>query len=608
VALAIVPGWVGAQAAVDEGDIGGLWSLESEFVAFPAGDLLVERRRGTWQATFAGQSVAMDAHGDEIVAAFPAQVGSFRGGRPEGDAPLEGFWLRPGAVDDPRFQGGATQPMASPITLAHDGRRRWRGIVRPLPTPVRLYLKIFRNEEGAWLAAFRDPDQNGNGGASRFRVAAVDGKLVFSLPNEAGGFDTAFEGVRVPGTGAIRLPWRDFGRDIELQPTTPERTQAFLPRPPGSPAYTYRLPDAIDDGWPVTRAASVGLDEAALVDAVRTIIEGDPTARGPSLVHSLLIARHGRLVLEEYFFGYTRDTPHDLRSAGKTFASVLMGAARQQGVAIGPDARIVELLADRGPFAHPDPRKASITLAHLMTHSAGLACNDNDEASPGNEDTMQSQRLQPDWWKYTLDLPMAYDPGTRYAYCSANINRVGGALAAATRTWLPEYFDRAIARPLGFGEWHWNLSPTGAGYLGGGAWLRPRDLLKVGQVFLDGGTWHGRRIVDASWIGESTRSRIAITPQTTGYSEEDFGNYYGRGEDALAWHLGSLQVGERRIRTFAASGNGGQLLVVAPELDLALVFTGGNYRQGGIWSQWPQRLVGPVLAAPGTQLANAPAQ
>jgi CubicO group peptidase (beta-lactamase class C family) len=192
---------------------------------------------------------------------------------------------------------------------------------------------------------------------------------------------------------------------------------------------------------------------------------------------------------------------------------------------------------------------------------------------------------------------MAHDPGARYAYCSANMHLVSGALTAATGTWLPELFDRALARPLGFGEWHWLLTPTGEGYLGGGAFLRPRDLLKVGQLFLDGGTWRGRRILDESWIAESTAARIAITPETTGYSEEEFGEYYGRGEDALAWHLGTLAIGDRKVRTYAAGGNGGQLLVVAPELDLAMVFTGGNYRQGGIWSRWPQELVGEALSA-----------
>jgi len=136
---------------------------------------------------------------------------------------------------------------------------------------------------------------------------------------------------------------------------------------------------------------------------------------------------------------------------------------------------------------------------------------------------MQSQTAQPDWWKYTLDLPMAHDPGATYAYCSAGINLIGGALTAVTHTWLPEYFDRTVARPLGFGPYYWNLMPSGEGYLGGGAFIRPRDLLKVGQAYLDGGVWRGRRIVPASWVKDSTMSRVKVSPATTGLTREQFG-------------------------------------------------------------------------------------
>jgi CubicO group peptidase (beta-lactamase class C family) len=176
---------------------------------------------------------------------------------------------------------------------------------------------------------------------------------------------------------------------------------------------------------------------------------------------------------------------------------------------------IYGLLAGMGPFANPDPRKARLTVAHLLTHTSGLACNDNDEASPGNEETMSSQTGQPDWWKYTLELPQAHEPGVRYAYCSANSNLVGAVLKTATKTSLPELFDRWVARPLDFGRYYWNLMPTGEGYLGGGAFLKSRDLLKVGQAYLDGGVWRGRRIVDASWVERSTRPYVKISPETT---------------------------------------------------------------------------------------------
>ena len=390
----------------------------------------------------------------------------------------------------------------------------------------------------------------------------------------------------------FRLFWPDAGQVLRLGRATTNQAANFSRRPPDAPPYSYRAPPPTGDGWETARAREVGMDEDSLTGVIRRIAAADPAVRAPSLMHSLLVARRGKLVLEEYFFGFTRDTPHDTRSAGKTFASVLLGAVMRRGVRLAPESRVYQVMAPLGPFANPDPRKARITLAHLLTHTAGLACDDNDDASPGNEGTLQSQRGQPDWWKYTLDLPMAHEPGARYAYCSANINLVGGALTVGAGTWLPELFDRWIARPLEFGPYHWNLTPTDQGYFGGGAFLRPRDLLKVGQAYLDGGVWRGRRIVDSSWTAVSTRSRIHISPASTGLSPETFGEFYGEGNDAYAWHLGRVESGDRVYRTYAAGGNGGQVLLVVPELRLVVDFTGGNYGQGGIWGRWGQQIVG----------------
>jgi CubicO group peptidase (beta-lactamase class C family) len=274
---------------------------------------------------------------------------------------------------------------------------------------------------------------------------------------------------------------------------------------------------------------------------------------------------------------------------------VLMGAEMRRGVAIEPSTPVYALLRSLGPFANPDPRKAQITLAHLMTHSTGLACDDNDDASPGNEEKMQNQPTQPNWWKYTLDLPQLHDPGLRYAYCSATLNLMGAALTTAGHSWLPEMFERDIAKPLQFGRWYWNLMPTGEGYIGGGAHLLPRDLLKIGQTYLNGGQWNGRRIVTADWVKSSTKPRVEITPATTGMSEEDFGNAYIEGADGLAWHRITIKAGDRRIEGYSAGGNGGQLLLIFPELDLTAVFTGGNYGQGGIWLRWPQQIIGDLV-------------
>jgi CubicO group peptidase (beta-lactamase class C family) len=572
--------------------LAGIWSYETAFGSSLRGELAVTRRGSDWRASLADAEVTFNAAGDDVRFEFRGDGGTFRGTLVDGGRAIEGFWLRPGVTIDPRYPGGSSQPFAAPLVLRRVGRTSWRGTVRPLENRFTLYLRIFRNDEGALLGAFRNPEQHSHGGAMQFRVTREGDAIRFSAQPDPAEPEIRLDARLARPPDRLQLFWPDVARVVELTRRTPSEAAAFFPRPPGEARYVYRKPDDTGDGWETARAGEVGIDEAVLTRVVQKLIDADPAVRRASLIHSFLVACRGKLVLEEYFFGFGRETPHDLRSAGKTFASVLLGAAMMKGVTIAPETRVYDLLDGMGPFANPDPRKSQITLAHLMTHSAGFACDDYDDASPGNENTMQSQRRQPDWWKYTLDLPMAADPGTRYAYCSANMNLMGGALTMATGTWLPEWFDRTVARPLDFGTYHWNLMPNDEGYLGGGAWVRPRDLLKVGRAYLDGGAWRGRRIVDAAWVTRSTAPRIHISPETTGLTPERFADGYGEGDDGYAWHLGVMRSGERAYRLYTASGNGGQLLVVVPDLDLTFVFTGGNYRQGGIWSRWPYEIVG----------------
>lgn len=570
-----------AQAReTDASTLEGYWASESTVEAASlAGPLTITRSGEDWRASIAGAEARFEGGGETLRFNFP--IGGFRGAVGEGGRVIEGFWLQP-----PRAHDGG-RPLATPMILARTARNTWRGEARPLGDPWTVYLRIDRDPELGLVGAFRNPERNDIGGASRFRVTR-DGEAVLFSASYDDGSELRREAALI---ASDRLRVDLTGTPVELVRTTADAIPDAFPRG-GAPApYAYRRPAEIGDGWRTARGADVGIEEAALARAVQRIVAGDPFARRPSLIHSLLVARRGRLVLEEYFFGHDRDTVHDVRSAGKTYASAMLGAAMRQGADIGPQSRIAALLAERGPFSNPDPRKAGITLAHLMTHTSGLDCNDNDENSLGNEDTMSSQTAQPDWWKYALDLPMAHDPGARYAYCSANINLVGGALTAATHTWLPEYFDRSIARPLQFGRYYWMLAPNGEGYLGGGAFIRPRDLLKLGQAWLDGGVWNGRRIVDAAWVTDSTRPHVEITPGTTGLDEETFANFYGGGADGYAWHAWTVTAGGRSYAGYAASGNGGQLLVVLPELEMTFVFTGGNYRQGGIWTRWPQEII-----------------
>jgi CubicO group peptidase (beta-lactamase class C family) len=299
--------------------------------------------------------------------------------------------------------------------------------------------------------------------------------------------------------------------------------------------------------------------------------------------YNVTLNGHGRLVLEEYFHGFDKERPHDMRSASKTFAPVLAGIARDHGVNLSPGTPIYPLFPEDKPFPHWDTRKSDVTLKALMTMTSGFACDDNDDTSPGNEGNMQSQTAQPDWYKYTLDLPMAAEPGGRHAvYCSADLNLVGGAVAHAAHSWLPEFFDRYLARPLQFGVYHMNLMPTGEAYMGGGLYLRPRDELKLGQLYLSGGIWHATRIVSEGWVRQSTSVYSTFDPQT---------NYDAPHEYGFGWHINRLQAGDRIFRAYSAGGNGGQIVMVIPELDLVVGVNGGSYGEFTKWYRWGLQLI-----------------
>jgi CubicO group peptidase (beta-lactamase class C family) len=215
--------------------------------------------------------------------------------------------------------------------------------------------------------------------------------------------------------------------------------------------------------------------------------------------------------------------------------------------------------------------------------TSGFACDDNNDASPGNEDNMQSQSAQPDWYKYTLDLPMAAEPGGKHAvYCSADLNLVGGVVAQATHFWLPEFFDHYLARPLQFGTYHMNLMPTGEAYMGGGLYVRPRDELKIGQLYLAGGIWNGTRIVSENWVERSTTANSTFDPQT---------NYDAPHEYGFGWHVNYLHSDNRVFRAYSAGGNGGQIVMVIPDLDLVVGINGGSYGEFMKWYRWGLQLV-----------------
>lgn len=437
------------------------------------------------------------------------------------------------------------------------------------------------------MAVIRNPERNETMRRSRFSVER-SAENSWDLVSGTGDRQQRHQLTRVGNDLQLNHNW--FDDPLRLQRIDPAEAVGYVSRPGGEPAR-YTEPEQLDDGWVVAGPEEAKLDRQALDAMVQELATADPRSGRPRLIHALLVAHKGKLVVEEYFHGYNRETTHDSRSMAKVFAPVLVGALQQKGHAISADDRPIPAVLEKAGEALGDPRKKAITLAHLMSFTSGLDCDVNTD-SPGNEDNMWSQQDENDFWLYTSRLNLLHEPGERYAYCSGSINLAGHSIRAAGNKPIIELFDELIAQPLDFGPYQWNLMPNGKGYLGGGVYLRPRDMLKIGAVHAAGGVWKEQRILASAWVKESTTPVVDITPETTGMTVESFQNSYFGGAAAYEWRIDRIRSGDRDYSYYSATGNGGQMVLVVPELELAAVFMGGNYRQGGIWGRWPNEIIG----------------
>lgn len=327
-------------------------------------------------------------------------------------------------------------------------------------------------------------------------------------------------------------------------------------------AYVYHVPADMRDGIPTgdIGASALGLPVAQAI--VKGIVDGSWKD-----VYSVLLYQHGKLVLEEYFYGYTQARTQQLRSATKSVVSTLAGIAIDKG-AITSVAEPVTPHLSYLAYSNPDPRKAHIRLSDFLSMSSGLDCNDHSDTSPGRETVIDEQ---PDWVKSTLDLPMIHDPGSAGFYCSGGVAVVGRVVENATHAYLPDYAQANLFGPLGIqrNDWKWNYNLTNADNEYSQIHLRPRDMLKLGILFAQGGNWAGRQVISESWVKASTTKQSIV-------DDTNYGYFWW-----LPWLAVDTPSGMQRVYLTAAQGNGGQKIYVVPQYDLVAVFTGGAYNQGG---------------------------
>jgi CubicO group peptidase (beta-lactamase class C family) len=338
--------------------------------------------------------------------------------------------------------------------------------------------------------------------------------------------------------------------------------------------YTYQAPEKIGDGWECSDLKTEGVGPKKISELMWNILKGDIKN-----IHSILLVKNGKLIFEEYFYGYNRDKSHYLASVTKSVASALIGIAMDQnyieGISQGGlDKTVLELFPEYGNVIRSDAEKENLLFRHILSMTAGIDWDEQTFSYLNPLNDMYRARISNDSIRYLLKKPVVAEPGTVFNYNSMLSVMLTRIIAKSSGMLTNEFAELYLFNPLGIDNYSWDRLEDGVLDAAGGLHMRPRDMAKIGYLFLNEGKWKGKQIISKEWITESARA----------HATHDLGYGYG-----YQWRSVTTTISNQKIDVFWASGHGGQRIFVIPTLDLVAVFTSkvfdnplGGFRPAGI--------------------------
>ena len=361
----------------------------------------------------------------------------------------------------------------------------------------------------------------------------------------------------------------------------------------------YHQPESINDGLQVGSLESVNIDTSIIATAVNKLSCGKFGE-----VHSMLIYKNDMLVVEEYFQGHkykwdapnyhgelvnwNRNMTHEMMSCTKSVTSACIGIAIDKGFIKSIHQSIFDYLPNH-QHLKVDNREY-ITIEHLITMTSGLAwdewsaahgssANDIDMLWFDCEDPITCVLERP-WWK---------EPGQLFTYNGGGMVILSEIIKNASNMNIDEFSMKYLFEPLGIENTQWTQFPGGVWDGSGSFYITPRDMVKFGATYLNDGVWNGTRIISSAWVENSSKpfnnnAGIKIPGEDSGI------NGYG-----YTWWINELSHANKKIKMFRAGGWGGQEIMVFPELDMVIVFTGGNYDSRTSLFKLLEKLVLPAI-------------
>jgi len=307
-------------------------------------------------------------------------------------------------------------------------------------------------------------------------------------------------------------------------------------------------------------------------------------------LHSVVVIRGGKLVLERHFKGaderwgnnlgivqHAPDRKHDLRSVSKSIVGLLYGIALHDGKVPDLDAPVIAQFPRYEDLAR-DPERRKITISDVLSMKLGLEWNEDlPYTDPRNSEI--AMEYAPDRYRYVLERPFVEKPGERWRYNGGATAILAHLVSQGVDQPLLDFARERLFGPLDITDVEWVAGSNGEPAAASGLRMRASDLAKIGQLILNRGRWNDRQIVPEAWLEASFEAQARVDGQIE----------YGR-----HWWLGRLRNGDRWMAGF---GNGGQRLVVYPGFDLAVVIFAGNYNQRDAWRMPVSVLVDVIFAS-----------
>jgi CubicO group peptidase (beta-lactamase class C family) len=304
--------------------------------------------------------------------------------------------------------------------------------------------------------------------------------------------------------------------------------------------------------------ASVKMSQDTITKLIK-IINSTP----PNDFRGLIVIKDNKLVVEEYFNTFWRETIHDIRSAGKSVTSLLLGIAIDKGLVKSTEQSVYGFFPSP-KFTQPKTDgHRNIKIKHLLAMSSGLSADDDDDNSPGRTGNWLTEDH---WVNFANSLPMIFEPGQKFVYNDICPMLVGAIIEVTSGKKLSDFAKENLFSPLGIKDNYWYTAPNGSTVPMGNLYLSTLDFAKLGQLVINKGQWQGKKIISSTWINEMLTKQLDI--------DDGVANGYG-----YFWWRATKNVNSKKYDCIYASGNGGNVLFIVPSENLVVCLTSSAYGQ-----------------------------